>query len=34
MIFLDANFLISLFINEHMYNIRALKIYEKIKDEN
>jgi predicted nucleic acid-binding protein len=33
MIFLDANFLISLFIDNNKYNKRALKIYGKIKDE-
>jgi predicted nucleic acid-binding protein len=33
MIFLDADFLISLLINDHEHNKRALKIYEKIKDE-
>ncbi|MDR2543975.1 MAG: PIN domain-containing protein [Methanobrevibacter sp.] len=33
MIFLDANFLIALFINDHKYNKRALKIWGRIKDQ-
>ena len=31
--FLDANFLISLFVEDHAYNKRAIKIWEKIKQD-
>lgn len=33
MIFLDANFLISLFVEDHNHNKIAVKIWEKIRNE-
>ena len=32
--FLDANFIISLFVEDHKHNKRALEIWKKIKDED
>lgn len=34
MIFADANFLIALFVKDHKFNKRALKIWDKINHEN
>lgn len=33
MIFLDVNFIISLFIEDHSHNKQAMEIYERIKDQ-
>jgi predicted nucleic acid-binding protein len=33
MIFLDANFLIALFVEKNKYHDRAIEIWEEIKNE-